>query len=526
MTNRPSLHVTVLCYVLIVVAWIVDLLTPQLFVAAILYNGPIALSGLALNTRLTMALVILAQIANIVAGYVNGLQAHSHWDPIAIGDRILSAASFLLVGYLTSRAQEYAREAGSATERARIATGEKALRRSLEAVRSSLNVDLVLRAIAREAVTLANSDEAMIVVRASHLDLPDVYSVTRGTRDAALDRYSLDPATASQVQRATEESRTVTQADEDPVANMLLDKHHAKAMISVRLTGGDKTVVLFVFGEQFARGTARLLQAFADSAGVALDQAWLFMQLGYRNEEIAAQRDALEGRNRVIRDIVYALAHDLRTPLSAMNMTMQQALEGAYGDLPEEYKNVLRSALSSNADVRRLVETLLLIARFESGESSTLQQRVEVNAEAQRVVDELRSLAEAKSITLQCTCAPATIVADGSEIRRAMSNLVANAIEATPAGGSVTLEVQRKDGSVKITVEDDGYGVPPEQRAHLFERFAANGRAYGSGTGLGLYIVRLIAEKNGGSVSYQPREPRGSIFSVSLPEAANKHADV
>lgn len=524
MTNRPSPLVTILCYVLIVVAWIVDLLTPQLFVAAILYNGPIALSGLALNTRLTTALVVLAQIANIVAGYVNGLQSHNYWDPIAIGDRILSAASFLLVGYLTARAQEYAREAGSATERARFATGEKALRKSLEAVRSSLNVDLVMRGIVREALTLANADEAMIVVRGSQLDLPDIYTIKRGSRDAALERRSLDPATTSQVQRATEEARRISREDDDPVANMLLDAHHAQAMISVRITGGDKTVVLFVFAEQFARGAARLLQAFADSAGVALDQAWLFMQLGYRNEEIAAQRDALEGRNQVIRDIVYALAHDLRTPLTAMNMTMQQALDGAYGELPETYKSVLRSSLSSNSDVRRLVETLLMVARFESGESSTLRERVDVGAEAQRVADELRSLAEAKSLTLECSCPSASIMADGSEIRRAISNLLANAIEATPSGGTVKLIVQPEDTRVNITVEDDGYGVPPEQRSQLFERFASNGRAFGSGTGLGLYIVRLIAEKLGGKVSYQPRATRGSIFTISLPAAAR--ADV
>ncbi len=525
MTNRPSPLVPLLCYILIVAAWIVDLLTPQLFVAAILYNGPIALSGLALNTRLTMALVIVAQVANIVAGYVNGLQSHSHWDPIAIGDRILSAASFLLVGYLTARAQEYAREAGSATERARFATGEKALRKSLEAVRSSLNVDLVMRAIVREAVTLANADEATIVVRGSQLDVPDIYTITRGTRDATLERRPLDPATSTQVQRATEDARRITRdEDGDPVASMLLDAHHAKAMISVRLTGGDKTIVLFVFAERFARGVARLLQAFAESAGVALDQAWLFMQLGYRNEQIAAQRDALEGRNQVIRDIVYALAHDLRTPLSAMNMTMQQALDGAYGELPENYRNVLRTALSSNADVRRLVETLLLVARFESGESSTLRERVDLDTEARRVTEELRPLAEAKGIALQCACSPASIVADASEIRRAMSNLLANAIEATPSGGHVTVGVQARDGFADITVEDDGYGVVPEQRPHLFERFATNGRAFGSGTGLGLYIVRLIAEKNGGNVSYRPREPQGSIFSISLPIAA--HADV
>lgn len=518
--KRPFPLISILCYALIIVAWIVDLLTPQLFVAAILYNGPIALSGLALSTRLTTALVVFAQIANIVAGYVNGMQSHGHWDPIALGDRVLSAASYLLVGYLTSRAQEYAREAGSATERARIAAGEKALRRSLEAVRSTLNVDLVMRAIVREAVTLTNANEAMIVVRGSQLDLPDVYTIQRGTRDASLERRSLDPATTTLAQRASEEARKITAIEGDPVALMLLDAHNAQQMIAVRLTGGDKTVVLFVFAQDFARGAERLLQAFADSSGVALDQAWLFMQLGYRNEEIAAQRDALEGRNRVIRDIVYALAHDLRTPLSAMSMTMQQALQGAYGHLPESYKDVLRSSLLSNADVRRLVDTLLMVARFESGESSTLREVVDLDSEALRVSEELSPLADAKGVMLHYNREPASVIADPSEIRRAISNLLANAIEATPSGGNVTIRTVVEEGSAQILIEDDGYGVPEEQRSRLFERFAGDGRAFGGGTGLGLYIVRLIAEKIGGSASYRPREPRGSIFAVKLPAAS------
>src|SRR5580693_4519597 len=99
-----------LCYALLIAAWIVDLFTPQLFVAAILLNGPIALSSLALRSRLTTQLVIAAEIANVIAGYVNGAQAGYHWDAIAIGDRLLAAASFVLVGYLSIKTQQYARE--------------------------------------------------------------------------------------------------------------------------------------------------------------------------------------------------------------------------------------------------------------------------------------------------------------------------------------------------------------------------------------------------------------------------------
>lgn len=512
--------IAVLSYALILAAWIVDLLTPQLFVAAILLNGPIALSGLALNTRLTTTLIVFAELANIVAGYSNGLQQQHHWDPIALGDRILSAASFLLVGYLTIRAQEYALDAGSATERARAAAGEKTLRRALEAVRATLNVELVLRAIAREALTLTGADEALLIVRGSQLQMPDVYSSKRGSPDVSLERRTLEPALASLVQRTTEDPRIVLSGNGDPVTRMLLDAYHASSVASVRIATGDATAVLLLFAQQLPSGIDRLLHAFGDGASVALNQAWLFMQLGYRNEEIAAQKDELERRNRVIRDIVYALAHDLRTPLSAANVTMQQALDGAYGPLPEEYRGILRTTLASNADLQRLVETLLLVARFESGESSSLREHIDIARQAERIAQELRPIAQVKGVLLQTDAQrAAAVLGDASEVRRAMSNLVANAIDATPAGGTVWLRVRGEPRHVCITVEDDGYGVPAEQRQRLFQRFAAGGRGLGSGTGLGLYIVKLIAEKLGGSVSYAPRAPRGSTFSIALPPA-------
>lgn len=524
-TAGQTPFIPMLCYVLIVAAWIVDLLTPQPFVAAILLNGPIALSGLALSTRLTSALVIIAEAANVIAGYVNGVQAHYHWNTIAIGDRLLSAASFLLVGYLTVRAQEYAREAGSSSERARIASEEKSLRRALEAVRATLNVDLVLRMIVREALKLTGGSHAMLIVRRSQLDLPDVYTIAAGSSGADLQRVQLDSPTASVAARTTEEARI--RGQDDPVARMLLDAQQARELVSIRISGGDENAVLLVFAQSFRSGVERLLQAFTDGASVALGQAWLFMQLGFRNEQIADQKAALEERSRVIRDIVYALAHDLRTPLSAAHATMQQALDGAYGDLPDSYRGVLRTSLASNADLRRLVDTLLMVARFEAGESSSLREEVDVDAQAERVAQELRPIADAKRVNLRI--APnsgtrasngAVVVADPTEIRRAISNLLANAIEASPEGTSVEVRMEHEPDRVRVVVADEGYGVPEEQRKLLFARFAPGAsRALGGGTGLGLYIVRLIAEKLGGTIDYAPREPRGSRFTLTLPGA-------
>ncbi len=511
--------IAILCYALSVVVWLVDLFTPQLFVAAILLNGPIALSGMALSTRLTAGLVAFAEIANLIAGYVNGVQEHYRWDTIAIGDRVLSGASFLLVAYLTIRAQEYARNAGSATERSRLAAGEKNLRRALDAVRATLNVELVLRAIVREVLRLIDAREAMLIVQASQLELPSVYRSERNARDVTVERQPLDPALTSLVQRASDEARVTFASPDDPVARMALDPRGSKSLVSVRLGRGTPALLL-AFGDEFARGSEHLLQTFAEGASIALEQAQIFMQLGERNQEVAAQRDALENRNRVIRDIVYALAHDLRTPLAAANLTMQQAIDGKYGDLPESYRQILRTTVSSNADLRRLVETLLLVARFESGESSTLREPIDLGEQALRVTEELQPIAEVKRVSLKTRLKGHPVVlGDGGELRRAISNLIANAIEATPLNGTVEIDVQSENRTARLLVKDDGYGVPPERRPQLFERFGTGDRQAGSGTGLGLYIVRLIAQKYGGRAEYTPREPTGSVFTLLFPTA-------
>ena len=510
-----------LCYGLLIVAWILDLLTPQLFIAAILLNGPIALSSLALRSGLTINLVVAAEIANASAGYVNGLQAGHHWDGVAIGDRLLLAASFVLVGYLSVKTQDLARETGVSAGRMRQIEIEKALREATARVRETLNVELVQRAITRESVVLLGASKALLVIREAPFATPLTMSYRSGDADIAVERPAPSMEIASLVARALEVDDAFAVTSGDALGRMTLAALGAAEALVTRIsTQGAAEHVLIACvdaGSAFVHDALPTLRAFSGQAALALEQANLFTQLGEQNEEIARQKDELADRSDVIRDIVYALAHDLRTPLTAAHVSMTQAIGGAYGELPERYRTVLRSALAANDDERRIVETLLLVARYEAGEASTLREPIDLGRLAAQVVEELRPVGEVKNVAITTDFPPQTLrmLGDPHEIRRAAGNLVANALEATPSGGHVVVRGTSSGNSVAMSVEDDGYGVPPERRDALFQRFG--GGQAGGGTGLGLYIVRRIVEKHGGSVAYAERSPRGSAFTMTFP---------
>ncbi len=260
-------------------------------------------------------------------------------------------------------------------------------------------------------------------------------------------------------------------------------------------------------------------KGFAAIAVNALWQARLFAELAERN-------DALGDRQAVIRDLVYALSHDLRTPLAALSMTLRQAADGAYGALPERYGTVLHASLGAIDDLQGLAETLLLVARFEAGEHRAERELVDLGGLAGEIAAGLRAMADAREITLRFDVAAdagrggeTTVRGSRGDLRRALSNLVANALQHTPAGGTVELRVAPRGASVETVVADDGFGIDERVREGLFARFSATART-GGGTGLGLYIVRRIAEESGGTVRYEPRSPRGSVFTLTIPKAA------
>ena len=212
-------------------------------------------------------------------------------------------------------------------------------------------------------------------------------------------------------------------------------------------------------------------------------------------------------------------AHELRTPLTIMQGNLEVALLKARTS--EEYREAIINNLEQVGRLIALKRSLLTLATFSGDKPPVHLAPLALEPLIRDVVAELTLLFDERRITLSFEAQSVPPVQGDSQwLKQALINLLDNALRYTPSGGAVTVHLQPEGERVAVSVEDTGYGIEPEHLPHLFERFYRTDRARAKdsgGTGLGLPIVKEIAEAHGGSISATSQVDKGSIFTLRLP---------
>jgi signal transduction histidine kinase len=214
------------------------------------------------------------------------------------------------------------------------------------------------------------------------------------------------------------------------------------------------------------------------------------------------------------RDLMADVAHELRTPLTVIQGKLEGLIDGVY---PRD-DGQLQQLLEETHVLSRLVEDLRTLALSESGALELQREPADLAGLARDVAAAFASDATGRNVTLRVDAPSdvAPIEIDPVRIREVISNLLANALRHTPAGGTVTLRVATAPGdAVSIEVRDTGSGMTPDELAHAFDRFYKGSRSHGSG--LGLTIAKNLVAAHGGAIRASSEPGHGTAVAFTLP---------
>lgn len=230
--------------------------------------------------------------------------------------------------------------------------------------------------------------------------------------------------------------------------------------------------------------------------------------------------DRLEASFDALDRFVADASHELRTPLTTQRSVGEVGLRRSR--TVEEYREIIGSMLEESQRLQLLVQRLLELATAEGGTPEIHRTTLQLDEYVAACVSEMGILAEHKQQQIAVESVPCTVETDAVIFRQALQNLIDNAIKYGPDRSTIRVAVRCATGGVEVCVADEGAGIGPENRARLAERFFRpdRGRNRSSGGyGLGLSITKAYMRILGGSLDYEPREPRGSVFCLRLPGA-------
>ncbi len=231
------------------------------------------------------------------------------------------------------------------------------------------------------------------------------------------------------------------------------------------------------------------------------------------------RNEALETAGRLKSEFIANVSHELRTPLNAVIGFAEILINQYFGDLNPRQLDYSQSILASARLLMRLINDILDLAMIEAGYMVLDTGHVEVLGMLQAVVSLTGERARSRDLELELRCSPEIGAIEGDErrIKQALFNLISNSIKFTPPGGAISVEAVRQKDALLLTVADTGAGIPPADRARVYERFERGVRQ--TETSLGLSLVKSLIELHGGNVVIASTSGPGTRITCRLPVA-------
>ena len=226
--------------------------------------------------------------------------------------------------------------------------------------------------------------------------------------------------------------------------------------------------------------------------------------------------DTLDREDKIRRDLVASVAHELRTPVAVLQAGHEALLDGVIEATPDELGSLRDEVLR----LARMVDDLQTMAAADAAVLRLTRAHRDLATIAAAAADSLSRRFEAASVTLDRELAEAPVLADERWLHQVVTNLLGNALKFTPAGGRVTVRTGQTGPDAVLTVTDTGVGIPADELPHVFERFWRGQASAGtSGSGIGLAIAAELARAHGGTLAAASQPGQGTTLTLTVPRA-------
>jgi K+-sensing histidine kinase KdpD len=394
-------------------------------------------------------------------------------------------------------------------------------------INSVISLDTLLKMVCKEMTLLLRRPWASVVLlNHKHEIVKHVELGERGVESFVRDESyeDLDPFVCKVLEN--EEGLLLEDlASEKRVArSALVTGRDLKELLSVPISSGKETLGLMIVGdrarERFAAEDVRLMTILSSQVATAIEKSKLYEVMNGRLGRFERENEGLKNANKLKMSYISNLSHELKTPLTSIKAYVE-SLKDHISDPTFEEKDDFLEVISTETDrLIRMVNKVLDISKIEFGQRSLKRKVFDLAKLIKEVESSMQPYLLDKRLRLVADLKPDLPMVDGDDdlIRQVFINLIGNAIKFSGEGSSVFVEAVEDAVSVKVTVRDEGVGIPEENIKNIFRQFYQVPGSKGEGVGLGLAIVKNIIEQHGGFINVTSRVGEGSRFSFTLPK--------
>jgi signal transduction histidine kinase len=285
-------------------------------------------------------------------------------------------------------------------------------------------------------------------------------------------------------------------------------------------------------GSSYTKRDTDFIDIVSDEFAIAIQSMLRFQEISEFNVQLKQRVDAATAELRVTNEKLQSLdkskdefismaSHQLRTPLTSVKGYISMILDGDVGTVTKEQRQLLQQAYDSSQRMVFLIGDFLNVSRLQTGKFVLEMSDINLAELAQEEVEQLTDTAKGRDIVIEYKkpAEPMTVNGDENKLRQVMMNFIDNAIFYS-VGGKVTVQLHKEAGGIVFKVVDTGIGVPKSEQPKLFTKFfrATNARQQRpDGTGIGLYMAKKVVVAHGGTIVFDSKEGKGSMFGFRLP---------